>query len=659
MDTERANVVSSYTIVKGSMIAETFSVLTAWDFTKSKKGNLDLLRSSNFIEAKSDSWLRDVAKVLNRRFDPAGRDRALAVTAKSGYDIEEWKPILLWHMTRDEFLLKDFLIHWLFPTCYDSSACHVRSDDLQIYLLNIHKRGGTTEHAWTKTTLHRVATALLRVAADFGILKGNGVKAFAPYNLPERSFIYLFQVMLDKYKCPKKVINAIEWRMFLLCPSDVERQIFRLHQNGTLEYEIVDNLAQLTLPNNNTEKYMRTMNEFAPGDRCEVDYSNDKIEWLDPNTQQVRQAHIFLGVLGFSQFIFAWASEDKKGPSWLQAHSKMFDVFGGVPSLIVCSCPKQSLIKPHRHDPEINPGYDEIAAHYMTTVIPARPGFQKDRALIEDAEKIVMRSFQFIYRRHTFTSIAEINYALAHVIDRLNRKPRPQKKTSRLECWASQERHALKTMPTVAFEAVEWNLARVHPDSTVSLESAYYSVPHVHRGKEVRVKRTPTNVEIFVGLDRVAIHKRDFARRSTRYIIPGHFPDNVTAYREIVPQKLLSQARLVTESLYDVIEELFTKDTLGNLRRAQRLIRRANAEIKDCGRENAEPRLQVAIEQMYRVSNFRVHYFEATLQQLRQKSNDQSQSAKMNPPTAYFERFGIHLLDSKKTSIASEITCKS
>ena len=93
----RANVASSFTIVKGALIEETYSVLAAWDFDRSKRENLDRLREENFIGARSASWLQFVAKVMNRRLDPNVHDRALALLAKSGCDLEEWKPILLWH----------------------------------------------------------------------------------------------------------------------------------------------------------------------------------------------------------------------------------------------------------------------------------------------------------------------------------------------------------------------------------------------------------------------------------------------------------------------------------------------------------------------------------------------------------------------------------
>jgi hypothetical protein len=64
------------------MIDETYAVFYAWDFSRTKRQNLDRLRDTNFIEARTSTWLRAVAKVLNRRFDPDRRDRALVGRGK-------------------------------------------------------------------------------------------------------------------------------------------------------------------------------------------------------------------------------------------------------------------------------------------------------------------------------------------------------------------------------------------------------------------------------------------------------------------------------------------------------------------------------------------------------------------------------------------------
>ena len=134
----RADVVSSFTIIKGTMIEETYAVFDCWDFGRPKE-NLDRLRADNYIGATSTTWLRDVAKVLNRRFEPAARDRALVILAQGRCSLRDWTPLLLWHMTRDEFLLRDFLANWLYPL-YEGGAFRVRPEELDGYLHDIRSQ---------------------------------------------------------------------------------------------------------------------------------------------------------------------------------------------------------------------------------------------------------------------------------------------------------------------------------------------------------------------------------------------------------------------------------------------------------------------------------------------------------------------------------------
>jgi hypothetical protein len=254
----RSEIVSSFTIIKGAMISETYAALGGWDLAKSKADNLRRLRETNFIGASTETWLRDVAKVLNRRLDPDGRDRPLVVLAHRGCDVALWKPILLWHITRDEFLLRDFLTHWLYAA-YDAGAYRVRPEELHQYLERINARGGATEHPWTEATLKRVAAGLLKMASDFGLLKGSVVKEFDSYHLPEQSFLYLVHAMYERTHSPRKIVESNDWRMYLMRPEDVERELLHLHQFRRLEYHVAGSLVQLKLPFATASEYAERM----------------------------------------------------------------------------------------------------------------------------------------------------------------------------------------------------------------------------------------------------------------------------------------------------------------------------------------------------------------------------------------------------------------
>ncbi len=99
----RAEQISSFTIIKGSLIEDTYAVFRDWDFTLSQRQNLERLKQSNVIGAKSAGWLRDVAKVLSRRFEPDRRDRPLVQLAQTRCEPEVWKPILALPQVFDRF----------------------------------------------------------------------------------------------------------------------------------------------------------------------------------------------------------------------------------------------------------------------------------------------------------------------------------------------------------------------------------------------------------------------------------------------------------------------------------------------------------------------------------------------------------------------------
>jgi hypothetical protein len=255
----RARVVSSFTIIKGALIEETYAAFASWDLSATREENLRRLKGQHAIGPRSQHWARDVGKVLHRRFDPSGPDRPLVELAQAGCDREVWKPVLLWHMTRDEFLVRDFLIRWLYPQ-YVDGAYRLRADDVVPYLAGLAKRKAVRwAGKWSETTTDRVATGLLRMAADFGLLRGTTSKQFASYHLPEQSFLYLLHAMADAHPSGRRVVELEDWRMFLLGTGDVEREILRLHQYRKLHYDVAGSIAELRLSHGSAAEYAKEL----------------------------------------------------------------------------------------------------------------------------------------------------------------------------------------------------------------------------------------------------------------------------------------------------------------------------------------------------------------------------------------------------------------
>jgi hypothetical protein len=337
-------------------------------------------------------------------------------------------------------------------------------------------------------------------------------------------------------------------------------------------------------------------------------------------TGEIRRAWIFVAGLGFSQLLYAWAAEDMKSRNWLASHRRMFAYYGGVPHVTVPDCLKQGVLKCHLYDPDLNPGYAHLATDYATAVVPARPDHPKDKAIVEGLVKILMRYVRFRYRHRRFTSIPEINRALAECTERINDRRHSRFGVSRRERFETLERAALKPLPVGDVDCGEWKDAKLHADCYIFLEGDYYSAPHIHRHKKLRVKITENQVEIFLRLERLAIHPRSRHRNGRRIKIEAHFPAASQAYYEATPQRLLSQSRFIHPELNRLFVELFNADLYGNIRRCQGFVRTGTKEINQTGHELASERIAAAIASMRRYSKFRVPYFQALLAQARKQA---------------------------------------
>ncbi|WP_197473233.1 IS21 family transposase, partial [Oleiphilus sp. HI0123] len=107
------------------------------------------------------------------------------------------------------------------------------------------------------------------------------------------------------------------------------------------------------------------------GEKLFVDYCGPTMPVVNPDTGEVRQAQIFVAVMGASNYTFACASWSQNQEDWLNAHVQTFEFLGGVPELVVPDNLRSAVRKTHRYEPDINPAYQQLAQHYQVAVVPA------------------------------------------------------------------------------------------------------------------------------------------------------------------------------------------------------------------------------------------------------------------------------------------------
>lgn len=127
------------------------------------------------------------------------------------------------------------------------------------------------------------------------------------------------------------------------------------------------------------------------GENVFVDFAGDTIDVADPATGEVFAQKLFVAAMGASNFIYAEAVASEGLEDWIDARVRMFTFLGGVPSIIVPDNLKSAVIKPDRFDPGLNRSYAEMAAHYGTAILPARPRRPRDKAKVEVAVQVAQR----------------------------------------------------------------------------------------------------------------------------------------------------------------------------------------------------------------------------------------------------------------------------
>lgn len=147
------------------------------------------------------------------------------------------------------------------------------------------------------------------------------------------------------------------------------------------------------------ELYTRWEGKLSPvmrqrhpaGERLFVDYAGATMEVACPDTGEIRTAQLFIATLGASNYTYVEASWTQSLPDWISSHVRAFDFLGGVAAQVVSDNLKAGVTKACFYDPAINRTYADMAAHYDTAIVPARPRKPKDKAKVEGAVLLVER----------------------------------------------------------------------------------------------------------------------------------------------------------------------------------------------------------------------------------------------------------------------------
>ena len=294
------------------------------------------------------------------------------------------------------------------------------------------------------------------------------------------------------------------------------------------------------------------------GEKLFVDYAGKKPCIWDPTTGEKIEVELFVAALGASNFTYAEATRTQRGPDWIASHVRAFRFYGGVPAAVVPDQLRSGVSLPCRYEPGIQRTYEELARHYNTTVLPARPAHPRDKAKVEVAVQIAERWILARLRNETHFSLDALNARIAELLEELNGRTMRVYQTSRQALFDKIERQALRPLPADAFTYGEWKTARINIDYHVEVDGHFYSVPHAlmhDRTPVVEVRFTASTVEIFRHGQRVASHQRSYVR-GTHTTVAEHMPKAHQQHAQWTPSRIIGWAGTIGPETRRLVETI-------------------------------------------------------------------------------------------------------
>lgn len=292
------------------------------------------------------------------------------------------------------------------------------------------------------------------------------------------------------------------------------------------------------------------------GEKLFIDYSGDTAAVINGATGEIRRAEIFVAVLGASSYVYAEATWTQQLPDWIASHIRCFEFMGGVAALLVPDNLKSAIHDACRYEPQANSTYADLAAHYSTAILPARPYKPRDKAAVETSVLLVQRWILARLRHRQFFSLEELNAAIRALLVELNHRPFKKLEGSRQSAFEAVDRPALRALPATRYEYAEWKQALVNIDYHVDVHGHYYSVPHRLVRQKLDVRMSASTIECFCNGTRVAAHARS-PLRGRHTTLAEHMPDAHRKHAEWSPGRLLNWAGTIGVATRDVVQWQF------------------------------------------------------------------------------------------------------
>ena len=342
----------------------------------------------------------------------------------------------------------------------------------------------------------------------------------------------------------------------------IEAQV-RLRRNATAIYQDLVDHHHFGAGYSSVKRFVRGLKyaepaqfdrlEFGPGEEAQVDYGEGAMTQY-PGTDRYRKPRLFVMTLRYSRRSFRRVVWKSSKEVWAQLHEQGWRYFGGSARYVVLDNLREGVIKPDLYEPELNPVYATVLAHYGVVADPARVRDPNRKGTVESA---IQHTQATALKGRRFTTIEEQNAFLEHweikwAAQRIHGSAKRQ-----VEAMFQEERAMLQRLPLEGFQYFSEVERTVYDDTCIRVDNSSYAARPARIGSQVLVRLFAHHIEIRDLSSQALLRSHPRAARPGSVILPNdERPFNPS--RET--RRILAQARDIGPATARLCQGLFDRE---------------------------------------------------------------------------------------------------
>jgi transposase len=281
----------------------------------------------------------------------------------------------------------------------------------------------------------------------------------------------------------------------------IEEQV-RLGRNAVAIYQDLVERFAFEHKYNSVKRFCRALRrknpiqydrlEFPPGEESQVDYGLGALT-RKPGTNTYRRPRLFVMTLKYSRRCFRKVVWTSSQVTWAKLHEEAFRYFGGTTQYMVLDNLKEGVITPDLYEPELNPVYASVLAHYGVVADPARVADPDRKGSVENA---IQHTQNTALKGRRFESIEEQNQWLMHWEERWAAVRIHGRTKRQVQEMFEEEKPFLGNLPLNSFSYFAQETRTVQDDGTIQIHDCYYAALPARLHTKVIVRIYDYEIEI-------------------------------------------------------------------------------------------------------------------------------------------------------------------